>query len=765
MAEFERGTPAESAINLYRHKFTNKQLAAFQARLEADTAGKSESYREISAIAMGNEEEERLIQGYLAQVTRLIQQNADNVGALRQILPILDEIEKTAETDLRLLGTKTSPKLRALQERLGKLRTYITARTNVKASLGAKVKNVARRKLAGMKENAIESMTSSGSGLFRVAGRALQRRKEKREQNAEFQESLQEARAGTLEHAAETNYGTSRVRRGKGGKSAGLGDYDWGGGEGSSVDLDPLLDLNSAMLAELKSISTRIGQQTTQDAEQAEAANKLMERQADNEKQTAGPISLGGMLAGKGGAAALGAPGTGGAPGGPPGAPGGGIMNTAMQVLGLGAGAKALKSVGAKVLGKVFGKKVATTAGKEVAEVAASKGLGKLLPKLVTKSAGKAIGKSVLKKIPLVGLGAGILFAAQRVMQGDLTGAAAEVASGAASTVPGLGTAASVAIDAGLAARDISNEVNAENAPPSGAAPTSPEPVPATPIAPNVAPSPVAPPPTTPPSAPSRVPAPPPAPPPSAPARTSSAKVLLNQIAKGEGADYNTTLANGRLRPGGREQETRDPISNYRMRDIYQLQTAMLRHPDNKWKSSAVGRYQIVRQTLFGKGGTAEKPAKGSLADVVGLGPNDKFSPEVQDALGMVLLNRRGYQKFQRGEMSMAQFQDNLSKEWASVASSQTGQSFYGQHTGTSTGALMAALGPTAPTPGRSGATMAAATVAAGRTGGAASSPVVVAVNAPSSTGGGGTSIIPAPISPDNPTFRGVTGYAGSSLG
>ena len=40
-------------------------------------------------------------------------------------------------------------------------------------------------------------------------------------------------------------------------------------------------------------------------------------------------------------------------------------------------------------------------------------------------------------------------------MDGDFLGAGMEVASGAASLVPGLGTAASVAIDAGLIARDM----------------------------------------------------------------------------------------------------------------------------------------------------------------------------------------------------------------------------------------------------------------------------------------------------------------------
>ena len=71
------------------------------------------------------------------------------------------------------------------------------------------------------------------------------------------------------------------------------------------------------------------------------------------------------------------------------------------------------------------------------------------------KVAGGALAKSLGKKIPLVGLGLGAVFAAQRAMQGDFLGAGLELASGAASTVPGIGTAGSVGIDAALAARDM----------------------------------------------------------------------------------------------------------------------------------------------------------------------------------------------------------------------------------------------------------------------------------------------------------------------
>jgi len=72
------------------------------------------------------------------------------------------------------------------------------------------------------------------------------------------------------------------------------------------------------------------------------------------------------------------------------------------------------------------------------------------------KIGAKAVGKSLLKKIPIIGALAGVGFAISRAAKGDYAGAALELASGAASIIPGIGTAASVAIDAGLAARDIS---------------------------------------------------------------------------------------------------------------------------------------------------------------------------------------------------------------------------------------------------------------------------------------------------------------------
>ena len=84
-----------------------------------------------------------------------------------------------------------------------------------------------------------------------------------------------------------------------------------------------------------------------------------------------------------------------------------------------------------------------------------AKQTAKQLAKQGGKTAAKALGKSLLKKIPFVGLAASLLFAGQRAMAGDFAGAGLEVASGGASMLPGIGTGASVAIDAALAARDM----------------------------------------------------------------------------------------------------------------------------------------------------------------------------------------------------------------------------------------------------------------------------------------------------------------------
>ena len=76
--------------------------------------------------------------------------------------------------------------------------------------------------------------------------------------------------------------------------------------------------------------------------------------------------------------------------------------------------------------------------------------------KQVAKATAKATAKGLVKKIPLIGAIAGLGFGLSRALKGDFLGASMEIGSGFASIAPGVGTAASVGIDAALLARDVS---------------------------------------------------------------------------------------------------------------------------------------------------------------------------------------------------------------------------------------------------------------------------------------------------------------------
>ena len=124
----------------------------------------------------------------------------------------------------------------------------------------------------------------------------------------------------------------------------------------------------------------------------------------------------------------------------------------------LGRFGRGLKRLGGTVVKKPV--QGIATLGRNVVQ----KGAGKL-GGAALKGVGKGIGKSALKKIPLLGALVGGLFAIERAVKGDWIGAMGEAASGLASTLPGLGTFVSGAIDAGLVARDISQTDQGEPGP------------------------------------------------------------------------------------------------------------------------------------------------------------------------------------------------------------------------------------------------------------------------------------------------------------
>ena len=112
---------------------------------------------------------------------------------------------------------------------------------------------------------------------------------------------------------------------------------------------------------------------------------------------------------------------------------------------------KALKKNISNLIPKSSKKKVA----QKLVKTATKKGLKKAGAKVGAKLAAKTAVKVGLKKIPVVGLIAGLGFGMQRLLQGDVQGALLEAGSGIASTIPGPGTAISAGIDAALIAKDV----------------------------------------------------------------------------------------------------------------------------------------------------------------------------------------------------------------------------------------------------------------------------------------------------------------------
>lgn len=105
-----------------------------------------------------------------------------------------------------------------------------------------------------------------------------------------------------------------------------------------------------------------------------------------------------------------------------------------------------------KTLGLIF----SDTIKKNVDTVV--KKFGGFVPNLfksLVKGGGKTGLKSILKKIPVLGLLVGAGMAYKRFKDGDILGGIMEIGSGVASLFPGIGTAISVGIDAATVATDI----------------------------------------------------------------------------------------------------------------------------------------------------------------------------------------------------------------------------------------------------------------------------------------------------------------------
>lgn len=111
------------------------------------------------------------------------------------------------------------------------------------------------------------------------------------------------------------------------------------------------------------------------------------------------------------------------------------------------------------------------------------------------------------------------------------------------------------------------------------------------------------------------------------------------------GGNYNAVIGN---------PHANDPLARYALAEIRVSQTRMLQIGK---PSSAIGRYQIVRATLD------------ALCDQGRADRSQRFTPELQDRFGWMLLCRRGYSEWwtHHSLASDRDFAHRLSLEWASL--------------------------------------------------------------------------------------------------
>lgn len=159
---------------------------------------------------------------------------------------------------------------------------------------------------------------------------------------------------------------------------------------------------------------------------------------------------------------------------------------------------------------------------------------------------------------------------------------------------------------------------------------------------------------------------------------------VLDLLGKSEGTDwnprkkrgrgYNETLAYGAYTGGHVE------LVSMALSQIDALQTRMLRHPANKWNSSAIGRYQIVRTTMR------------AIRKVLNLSGSLLFDRDMQDRMACYLLGVRGIDKWLAGRLSTDTLLSNLAKEWASLPTPSGKGHYDGQNASVSVDEVKAAL-------------------------------------------------------------------------
>ena len=160
------------------------------------------------------------------------------------------------------------------------------------------------------------------------------------------------------------------------------------------------------------------------------------------------------------------------------------------------------------------------------------------------------------------------------------------------------------------------------------------------------------------------------------------AQNVLNKIALGEGAsleklqrqagkgigttEYDMVYAYGNILSPSK------PITQMTIQEVFDYQKKLIKAtkgkvPGTTKGTSAVGKYQFIKTSLFGANGTPEKPEKDRWADKLKLTPDMIFTPALQEKIGRLALKEAGYDNYLKGKKSQAATIDRIANIWASV--------------------------------------------------------------------------------------------------
>jgi hypothetical protein len=164
---------------------------------------------------------------------------------------------------------------------------------------------------------------------------------------------------------------------------------------------------------------------------------------------------------------------------------------------------------------------------------------------------------------------------------------------------------------------------------------------------------------------------------------------MLDRIAFGEGANpdgFALQKKNGlpaneyELVYGhGKFVKPNKPLREMTLAEVEEYQIDLInatkgKIPNTKLGSSAVGKYQVLKDSLFGPNGTAEKPQKGYWAEKLGLTKDTVYTAEVQERIGRLALKEAGFDNWMKREKSEEDLLQRIADIWSSVEGSEAGQ-------------------------------------------------------------------------------------------